>query len=55
MKHISSPLPILDGYDKVSGRLCFTADMKVEGLLHTKLVFSSVAHANIKHIDVEAA
>ncbi|MCP4335028.1 MAG: molybdopterin-dependent oxidoreductase, partial [Gammaproteobacteria bacterium] len=55
MKHISSPLPILDGYEKVSGRLCFTADMKLEGLLHTKLIFSSVAHATIKHIDIEAA
>ncbi len=55
MKHIASPLPILDGHDKVSGRLAFTADMKVEGLLHTKLVFSSVAHAIIKHIDIEAA
>ncbi|MCP4469308.1 MAG: molybdopterin-dependent oxidoreductase [Gammaproteobacteria bacterium] len=55
MNHISTSLPILDGYDKVSGRLCFTEDMKLEGLLHAKLIFSSVAHATIKHIDIEAA
>ena len=55
MKHITTPLPILDGFDKVSGRLCYAADMKIEGLLQTKLVFSTVAHANIKNIDMEEA
>ncbi|MCP4982719.1 MAG: molybdopterin-dependent oxidoreductase [Gammaproteobacteria bacterium] len=55
MNHISSPLPILDGFDKVSGRLCYAADMQIEGLLHGKLVFSSVAHANIKKLDIEDA
>jgi len=55
MKHISIPLPILDGFEKVSGRLAFAADMKVEGMLHTKLVFSSVSHANINKIDIEDA
>ncbi len=55
MKHISSPQPILDGYEKVSGRLVYTADMVVDGLLYTKLVFSTVAHANIRKIDITAA
>jgi CO/xanthine dehydrogenase Mo-binding subunit len=55
MKHISNPMPILDGFEKVSGRLTFAADMKVEGLLHTKLVFSTLAHAHIKNINIEDA
>ncbi len=55
MKFVSRSLPILDGFDKVSGRVAFTADMKVDGLLQTKLVFSTAAHANIKNIDIEDA
>ncbi len=55
MKHISAPLPILDGYEKVSGRLVYTTDMAIEGLLYTKLVFSTVAHGTIRKIDIESA
>ncbi len=55
MNHISKSLPILDGLDKVSGRLCYAADMKIEGLLYSKLVFSTVAHANIKKLNLEDA
>ncbi|MCP4936097.1 MAG: hypothetical protein GY927_18315, partial [bacterium] len=55
MKHIASPLPILDGYEKASGQLAFAADMKIAGLLHTKLVFSTIAHGKIKKINVEEA
>ncbi|MCP4070750.1 MAG: molybdopterin-dependent oxidoreductase [Hyphomicrobiales bacterium] len=55
MKHIANPLPILDGHEKASGQLAFAADMKIAGLLHTKLVFSTVAHARIKEISIEKA
>lgn len=55
MKHISKPFPILDGYEKVSGRLTYLDDMKIDGLTHAKLVFSTVAHGRITRIDTEAA
>jgi len=55
MKHISKPHPILDGYEKVSGRLAYLDDMQIDGLTHAKLVFSTVPHARITRIDTEAA
>ncbi|MCP4183424.1 MAG: xanthine dehydrogenase, partial [Hyphomicrobiales bacterium] len=55
MKHISSPLAILDGYEKVSGRLTYAADIEIEGLLHTKLIFSTIAHGKIKKVNIEDA
>ncbi|MCP5087605.1 MAG: molybdopterin-dependent oxidoreductase [Rhodobacteraceae bacterium] len=55
MKHISKPHPILDGYEKVSGRLTYLDDMKIEGLVHAKLLLSTVAHGRITRIDADAA
>ncbi len=55
MKHIATELPILDGYDKVSGQLAYAADLKIEGLLYCKLVFSSASHARIKNIQLDNA
>ncbi len=55
MKHVATELPILDGYDKVSGQLAYAADLKTAGLLHCKLVFSSAIHARIKKVMLEKA
>ncbi len=55
MKHIATALPILDGYDKVSGRLRYASDLKIEGLLYCKLVFSSAIHARIKNMHLDDA
>ncbi|MCP4998265.1 MAG: molybdopterin-dependent oxidoreductase [Hyphomicrobiales bacterium] len=55
MKHISQPHPILDGVEKVSGRLDYLDDMQIGGMLHTKLVFSTVPHGRILHLETEAA
>ncbi|MCP3688934.1 MAG: hypothetical protein GY784_11010, partial [Gammaproteobacteria bacterium] len=55
MTYIATELPILDGYDKVSGQLAYAADLKIDGLLHCKLVFSSVNHARIKNIQLDNA
>ncbi|MCP5074842.1 MAG: molybdopterin-dependent oxidoreductase [Rhodobacteraceae bacterium] len=55
MKHISKPHPILDGYEKVSGRLTYLDDMMIEGLAHAKLVLSTVAHGRITRIETDAA
>lgn len=55
MKHIANAHPILDGYEKVSGRLAFTADMEIDGLLYAKLVFSTAAHGVVREIDTQDA
>ncbi|MFQ5438700.1 MAG: xanthine dehydrogenase family protein molybdopterin-binding subunit, partial [Paracoccaceae bacterium] len=55
MNYVSTRMPILDGYEKVSGRLTFTEDLKIKGLLHAKLIFSPVSHAIIKSIDSKNA
>ncbi len=55
MKYIGSSLSIIDGHEKVSGRLVYTDDIKIDGLLFTKLVFSDVPHARITNIATERA
>ncbi len=55
MKYISTPQPILDGDEKVRGKLVYTDDLKIEGQLYTKLVFSTVPHARIRNIETRAA
>ncbi len=55
MKHIAKPLPILDGEDKVRGRLLYASDFQIDDMLYCKLVFSSAAHARIKNIHLDDA
>ncbi len=55
MKHISKAIPILDGYEKVSGRLAYLDDMRIDGMAHAKLVLSTVAHGKIIRIDTGVA
>lgn len=52
---INKPLPRIDAYEKVTGRLKFTADMKVDGMLYAKALYSQYPHARIKAIDTGAA
>ena len=44
-----------DGYDKVTGRAIYGADIKLPGLLQGAVLRSPHAHANIKSIDTSAA
>jgi len=44
-----------DVLGKVTGRARYVADMNLPGLLHAKLKRSTVAHANIKRVDVSKA
>jgi CO/xanthine dehydrogenase Mo-binding subunit len=55
VKHVSTSHPILDGYEKVTGRLAYVGDMQIDGLLHGRLLFSPVAHARIRAIDAARA
>jgi CO/xanthine dehydrogenase Mo-binding subunit len=55
MNYVGSRQPLLDGAEKVTGALRFTADMKIHGLLHTKLVLSERPHARLLSVDAAAA
>ena len=44
-----------DGFDKVTGKAAYGADVTLPGMLHAKLLRSPHAHANIKSIDTSRA
>ncbi|MDX1506295.1 MAG: hypothetical protein R3221_11300, partial [Spongiibacter sp.] len=54
-KHIGRPTPLLDGKEKVTGRLHYAPDLRLPGLLHARLVTSPYAHARVTRIDKDAA
>src|SRR5258708_28998705 len=47
--------PRIEARDKVTGRAEYTHNLRLPGMLHGKLVRSTVAHGRIKSIDVSAA
>lgn len=52
---VGSNIPIRDAVLKVTGQLRYTADLKFPHMLHAKILFSNIAHAKIKNIDVSEA
>jgi CO/xanthine dehydrogenase Mo-binding subunit len=52
---VGKPTPMIDGDAKVTGKLKYTADLKIHGLLNARFVLSTYSHAKINSIDVEAA
>jgi CO/xanthine dehydrogenase Mo-binding subunit len=52
---IGRSLPRLEAREKVSGRAEYTHTMRLPGMLHAKILRSTVAHGRIKSIDVSAA
>jgi len=54
-KIVSHGVTRYDGPDKVTGRAKYTADIKLSGLIHGKILGSPVAHGIIKRIDVTKA
>src|SRR5262249_30278785 len=44
-----------DGVDKVTGRAVYGADVQMAGLLHGRVLRSTVAHGRIRKIDVSKA
>jgi CO/xanthine dehydrogenase Mo-binding subunit len=44
-----------DGVDKVTGRAVYGADIQMAGLLHGRVLRSSIAHGKIRKIDVSKA
>jgi len=52
---VGKSLPRIDGIDKVTGSAKYAADIKLENMLHARLLRSPHAHARVKHIDTSAA
>ena len=52
---VGRPLPLHDGGEKVTGRMRFTPDVHVPGMVHARLVTSPYAHARVRAIRTEAA
>ncbi|MEA4812054.1 MAG: molybdopterin cofactor-binding domain-containing protein [Anaerolineaceae bacterium] len=54
-KTVGSPAPVSDAILKATGRMRYTDDLKLPGILHAKILFSPKAHARIKSIDFSKA
>ncbi|HWR45942.1 xanthine dehydrogenase family protein molybdopterin-binding subunit [Sporomusa sp.] len=54
-KYVGRSIPIEDGAAKASGRIKYTGDMVLDGMLYAQLVFSEVPHGRIKNIDISEA
>ena len=54
MKYIGKSVPIRDAALKVTGQLRFGGDIRLPRMLYAKVLFSPVAHARIKRIDIRA-
>lgn len=52
---VGKPEVKVDAQKLVQGKPAFTDDVELRGMLHAKLLWSPVAHAHIKSIDVSAA
>jgi len=52
---VGKPLQRIDGIEKVTGSAKYAADIKLDNMLHAKLLRSPHAHARVKHIDTSAA
>ena len=54
-KYIGKSYPIQDAELKVTGEQKYLNDIKMSGMLYAKLLFSPIAHGNIKSINTEKA
>ena len=54
-RSVGKSIPRVDGIDKVTGEGRFIADIKMPGMLHTKILRSPHPHADIIEIDTGAA
>ncbi|MDI6803634.1 MAG: xanthine dehydrogenase family protein molybdopterin-binding subunit [Bacteroidota bacterium] len=54
-KYIGKGVPRIDADEKVTGQARYVSDISMPGMLHAKMLTSSVAHAKIKKIDTSKA
>lgn len=53
--NLGKETPILDGLEKVTGRARYVPDLKVEGMLHGRILRSPYPHARLKKVDISKA
>ena len=52
---VGHSVPRVDGLDKVTGRAKYTADIRLQNMLHGRILGSTIAHGRIKRIDTSKA
>ena len=50
---VGHPVPRVDGYEKVTGKARYTADVQLPGMLYAAAVASPYPHARVRRMDVE--
>jgi CO/xanthine dehydrogenase Mo-binding subunit len=55
LRYVGNSVPIHDIKEKVTGKIKYYGDMTMPGMLHAKLLLSSIAHGRIKSIDTSRA
>ncbi len=52
---VGQSLPLLDGFEKVTGEGIYGVDVKLPGMLHARILRSTHPHARVLHIDTAEA
>ena len=55
MRYIGKSYPIHDAGSKAAGRAVYAGDMELKGMLHMALLFSTIPHGIVKHLDCSKA
>lgn len=55
LKYVGKDIPMHDIGEKVTGKIKYTGDMQLPGMLYAKLVLSDIAHGRIIKIDTSKA
>src|SRR4029078_7043857 len=52
---VGKPAPRLDGMVRAAGRVRYTVDVRLAGMLHAAVLRSPIAHGRVRSLDLEAA
>ena len=52
---VGQPAPRFDGHARAAGRVRYTVDVRLAGMLHAAVLRSPVAHGRVRSLDLDAA
>ena len=52
---VGKPAPRVDGAARAAGRVHYTVDVRLAGMLHAAVLRSPIAHGRVRSLDLEAA
>lgn len=55
LQYVGKSISVLDGPEKVSGKIKYVGDIKLEGMLYCRLLLSPIAHGKVKKIVLDEA